>query len=331
MNFDIFNNDAFSLVGLSKAIVDTPFVPGRVGELGIFTNEPIATTSVALERVGTTLSLVSSAPRGSQGKPYTSDKRSVMNVGVVHLPQRASIVADEVQNIRAFGTDSELETAQKVMNKKLAKMRRDIDATLEWQRIGAIKGQILDADGTTVLADMNTLFGLGFQTQSMVLGTAGTNVRDKLVAAKRKVEAALGGLGYSGLRVLCSPAFMDTLCSHSKVEAAYANWSSNEFLRTDHRAGFNFAQVTFEEYRGAVGGNNFITDGDAWMIPEGVPELFTTYFGPADYMETVNTLGLPYYAKQEMMDFNKGIMIEAQSNPISICTRPNAIVKLTVA
>jgi hypothetical protein len=47
-------------------------------------------------------------------------------------------------------------------------------------------------------------------------------------------------------------------------------------------------------------------------------------------METVNTIGIPYYAKQEARRMNKGIDFEAQSNPINLCTRPRAIVKLTL-
>jgi hypothetical protein len=104
---------------------------------------------------------------------------------------------------------------------------------------------------------------------------------------------------------------------------------NGEFLRADNRAGFYFAGVFWEEYRGNVSGQPFVADGTALMIPEGVPDLFVTHFAPADYMETVNTLGLPYYAKQEAMDFGKGIMVEAQSNPISLCTRPAAVVVLS--
>ena len=102
-------------------------------------------------------------------------------------------------------------------------------------------------------------------------------------------------------------------------------------LRNDVRGGFRFGDVFWEEYRGQVGAQKFIADGEAYLIPEGVSDLFVTHYAPADYMETVNTIGLPYYAKQEVMDFNKGIMVETQSNPISLCTRPRAVVKLTVA
>jgi hypothetical protein len=38
---------------------------------------------------------------------------------------------------------------------------------------------------------------------------------------------------------------------------------------------------------------------------------------------------LPYHAKMEPMSMNKGMEGEFQSNPISIVTRPQAIIKLT--
>ncbi|QRQ86254.1 major capsid protein [Cupriavidus oxalaticus] len=330
-HLDIFNNDAFSVASLTKAINDVPHQPTRIGELGLFTEESITTTALSIEKQGTTLSLVPAAQRGAPGKPVTNDKRQLVSINTVHLPQRGAVVADEVQNLRAFGSETELEAVQTLVNKKLAKMRRNIDVTMEYQRIGAIKGQVLDADGTTVLLDLWSTFGVSQQSFPMVLGTDSTKVRLKAVAAKRLVEDALGGLMYRGLRALCSAAFFDALVGHPAVERAYDRWMNGEFLRTDKRAGFEFAGITWEEYRGNVGGNDFIEDGDAHLVPEGVPDLFVTNFAPADYMETVNTNGLPYYAKQEAMGFNKGVELEAQSNPISICTRPRAVVKLTVA
>lgn len=332
MHFDIFNNDAFSVSQLSRAMVDLPHQPQRLSQLGLFSEEGISTTSVSIERIGSSISLVPAGSRGAPGRPMTNDKRNLLSVNTIHLPQRATIVADEVQNLRAFGSETEVETAQNLMNKKLAKMRRDLDTTIEFQRMGALKGQVLDADGTTVILDMFDTFGVSQTSHSLVLGTTGTKVALKVVEAKRKLEAALGGLMYTGLRVLCSATFFDALVGHAAVEKAYDRWMNGEFLRVgDHREGFYFAGVYWEEYRGQVGNQKFIADDEAYMVPDGVSDLFVTHYAPADYMETVNTIGLPYYAKQEVMDFNKGVMVETQSNPISLCTRPQAVVKLLAA
>lgn len=51
-------------------------------------------------------------------------------------------------------------------------------------------------------------------------------------------------------------------------------------------------------------------------------------FAPADYMETVNTQGIPYYSMIEPLPFNKGMAGEAQSNPLHLCTRPRAQILL---
>jgi len=87
----------------------------------------------------------------------------------------------------------------------------------------------------------------------------------------------------------------------------------------------------FEEYAGGIGTHDFIESGFAYAYPEGVQNLFQTRFAPADYMETVNTKGLPYYAKQELMKMNKGVHLESQSNPITFCSLPEAVIEVSAA
>jgi hypothetical protein len=332
MHMDIFNDDAFSVVSLTKAIEDMPSVPGRIGQLGLFTEEAISTTSVSIEKQGNALTLVGSAPRGSAGQTAAREKRQMLTLNCIHLPQYDSVNADEIQNVRAFGSETDVETIQRVTNKRLTRMRRDLDVTLEFQRMGAIKGIVLDSDGTTVLENLHTRFGTTPATKNMILGTAGTNIKQKVVEAKRQMRDALGGLSISGYRAMCSTTFFDALVAHAKVEAAYDRWMNGEFLRSDQtELGFYFAGVFWEEYDGSVGAQEFIAPGTAQMIPEGVPDLFVTHFAPADYMETVNTMGQAYYAKQWAKDGNKGIHIESQSNPIHICTRPQVPITLLAA
>jgi len=45
-------------------------------------------------------------------------------------------------------------------------------------------------------------------------------------------------------------------------------------------------------------------------------DTFATYFAPADFNETVNTLGQPLYAKQEPRKFDRGTDLHTQSNQI---------------
>lgn len=330
-SIDVFNADPFTTVSLSLKMVNLPHMPQRIHELNLFTEEGITTTSAYIEQLGTTLSLVPSAARGSPANATAQDKRKVIPFPSVHLPARGQVLAESIQNIRAFGSESELETVEAVVNKQLVKMRRDIDATIEFHRMGAIKGQVLDSDGTSVLLDLYTAFGVTQQTHNMALTTSTTKVREQIIKAKRKSEDDLGGLMYRSMRAFCSPGFFDAFVGHGAVEAAFDRWNSGEFLRGDVRSGFFHGGVFWEEYRGTVGGVAFIPDGEAYLFPEGVPDMFVSNFAPADYMESANTMGIPYYAKQERMRMDKGIDLEAQSNPLTLNTRPRSVIKLTAS
>ena len=325
----LLNDDAFSLSSLSAAINEQPQVPTRLATLGLFEEEGITTTVVQIERDGDTLALVPTGQRGSSGMVVIGSKRNMIPFNTVHLPQRAAIGADEIQNLRAFGSETELEAIQTVINKRLAKMRRQLDATHEFHRIGAIKGLILDADGKSPVANLLKQFGIEQTMISFELGKDGTEIRIKCADLLDTIEDALGNTPFSGVRVLCGRGFWNRLIVMKSIKDTYLNTAMAAALRGDARDTFDFGGVTFERYRGRVGGIGYVADDEAWAVPEGVPDLFITRFAPADYMETVNTNGLPYYAKQELMDFSKGVEIEAQSNPIHLCTRPKAIIKLT--
>ncbi|WP_431819619.1 major capsid protein [Burkholderia sp. F1] len=324
----LFQDDAFSLSSLSAAINEQPHVPGRIGTLGLFEEDGITTTTIQIERDGDTLALVAAGERGSPAAVVGGSKRSMIPFNTVHLPQRAVIKADEIQNLRAFGSETELEALQTVVNRRLGKMRRQLDATHEFHRVGAIKGAVLDADGKSVLVDLLKYFGIKQTVIAFELDSATTEIRQKCQEVQDAIEDALGATTYTGVRVLCGRNFWNKLIVMRTVKETYLATAMAASLRGDTRDAFDIGGCTFERYRGRVGDIGYVPDDEAYAVPEGVPELFITRFAPADYVEAVNTTGLPYYAKQELMDFGKGVEIEAQSNPIHLCTRPKAIVKL---
>lgn len=328
-SFDIFNDDAFSLQSLTAAIMETPYIPGRLGQLGVFMSEGINTTMLSIEKDKNTLALVPAADRGAPGLVVDGDKRELIPFETLHLPESSTIMADEIAGVRAFGSETEVQSMQAVVARRQAKHRRQMDVTMEHLMIGAVKGQLLDADGSKVLLNIFTRFGLTQTTHTLVLGTSTTKVRGKVMELTDRIEDKLGGVPFSGIRVLCGRNYFKSLIDHGEVSPAWERWNAGEMLRNDPRGGFEFGGAVFEQYRGQVGANKFVGDDEAYAIPMGVPELFITRFAPANYMETVGTNGLPYYSKIEPLRMNKGVEIESQSNPIMLCTRPDAVVKLT--
>lgn len=327
----IFEDEAFSVSSLLTVINEDHILPGQIAAMGLFEEQGVPTTTVQIEKDGTTLALVPAAARGGVGLSVLGDKRSLIPFNTVHLPQPFKILADEIQGIRAVGSQTELQGVQAAVARRVEKARRQLDLTHEYQRIGALGGRVIDADGESVLLDIYQRFGIPRpQAFSMGLGSDTTDVSGKCVDVLDAIEDSLGSVPSTGARALCGKVFWAKLIAHKNVRETYLASEAASALRGDRRQGFSFGGILWERSIGKHAGNAFVADDRARVFPEGVPELFISAFAPADYMETVNTEGLPYYAKLERMPFDKGVIGEAQSNPLHLCTRPLAVRELKV-
>lgn len=329
---DIFNDDAFSLSSLSQTITDIPRVPTQLGDEGLFNEYGINTLSVMIERQGSKIQLVPSAPRGGVPQPGTRSGRKLFPLVATHLPQSDSILADEVQGVRAFGTETEVMAVTTMVNRRLADLKMNLDLTMEYQRVGALKGQVLDANGSDVLWNMYTLFGFTQQTHYFALANAATDVKQKCVLLKRAIQSQLGGKSMSRVRVKCSETFFDALVGHTTVKKAWELWQSGAFARQDQSEGdFEYAGVVFQIYSGGTSAGDFMPTDRGYAYPEGVPNMFQIAYAPANFMETVNTNGLPYYAKQKVNQWETGVDLYTQTNPVTFNSLPEAVIVVSAA
>ncbi len=329
LTLDIFNNEAFRTRELTDAVLGVDYVPNRIGAMGLFEEKGVSNHLIEIEEKNGTLRLLQTQPRGGPAPVAHRSKRNLIPFRIPHIPLEDAVLAEEIQGVRAFGTADQLETVKDKVMERLAEMRQSFEATHEYHRIGAIKGIVYDADGTSVLTNLFTAFGLTQTSVAFALGTTTTDVREKVLTVVRAIETALGGVPYTSVRAFCGKTWFGKLIKHTDVKEAYALWRDGEARRNDPRAGFELAGCTFEEYRGRVNGQDFISDDEAAFYPVGVPGLFKMYYGPADFMETANTPGVAVYAKQERMDLDRGVRLHCQSNPLAICTRPAVLVKGT--
>ena len=255
---DIFGSSAFTMVALTDAINKMPYVPGRIGQLGLFREQGVSTTSVMIEEREGSLNLVETTARGAPAVQNTTNKRKARSLVVPHIALEDTILADEVQNVRAFGSESMLEGVQAVVNQRMSEMATKMDATLEHLRIGAIKGQILDADGSAVIYDLFTEFGVTAHTEiDFDLDNASPApgaVKKKCHDIRRKIEDELGAQPYEHIHAICGADFFDDLITHSEVAKAYDRYLDGAFLRQGQaRGSFEYSGIVFEEYRGRVG------------------------------------------------------------------------------
>ena len=321
----VFESDIFQLESLTAAINNVPYQPRTISGMGLFEEQGVSTLNVWVEEEDGVLYLLDVKSRNSDGTVIEGTKRNGYEFRVPHIPSQATIMADEVQGIRTFGSETESQMIESIVNQRLSVMRNSMDYTMESHRLLAIKGLFKNANN--VDEDLHTKFGVTQQTHAMVLGTDTTKVRTKIDEVLEKIEDGLAGLDFSGVTVLCGKEFFRKLMDHPKVTETYLNYQAAADLRGDTRVQFNFGGVTWVRYRGTSAVQ--VADAEAYAIPMGVQGMFLTRFAPANYMETVNTMGLPYYSKSEAISLDKGVRLEGQTNPLNINTRPAAVVKLT--
>lgn len=321
-------NEAFDdSTELSKLINRSNFNPGTLAKSKIFEESGISTTDAIVEYDYGVVTVLPTAPRGGVAEVHRPGRQEGVKISAVHIPTHATIYADQVQDKRLVGTGG-LDSPERLRTSYLSGMRKNIEVTIESLRFGVIRGKMLDVDGSELL-DLYATFGITQVTKGLDLASSTVMLLNKVIDAQRVSEDALGGETPAGYIALAAPDFMDAL----RANPSYANdlrYAQPSELMKDFRTGITIGDTTFIECRTTPGLPVRIPAGEAFLLPQGIANLFLTHYAPADYVETVNTPGLPIYAKSEELAFGKGYALEAQSNPINFCSRPASIIRLVV-
>lgn len=323
---DPFTGDGFTTTSLTASILALEVPRRRIAELNVFPGKGIATRSVLIEEDTGTLSLIANQPVGAPPNLHAHSTRVARSVAVPHLPIESRVQAEDSQGKRRFGSESELEGPSDVVADHLQRMADSLSATREHLRASGLAGIVLDADGSTVLANFFTLFDVSESTVDFKIGT--DTMLTQLIAVKRLIETAMEGIPFDHVHALASSGWWDAFTGDADTKAAWNRFNEGAFLRTDSRSGFNYGGIIIEEYSHSVGGVPMIAANTVRFFPVGV-NLGQECWAPANFNEAVNTIGLEMYAKQEPTRMGMGIDLHAQSNPLPIFFKPAALVKGT--
>lgn len=327
--------DLYTPAELTSAIEKLPLMPLRLRPL--FAQKSVRTTNVALDINHGRIVLVSNQDRREppQEMAGRGSSRSTKILQCAHLPLADHVSPDDLQDVRGFGTTEPM-TKEYLINDKLTDLKNSLNMTVEFHRLGAIQGRIYDADGQTVLHDLFEVFGVEQKKINLVFPTNDTKfnpIMKGLNEAKRHSQDRLGGIPATRFEALCGSDFFDMLIGHKLVREAYNLWAANlgNFGREDFRSrGFTYAGVTFIEASEVVAGRLMVEKDKAHFYPVG-PDVFMQYNAPANWMETVNTYGQEFYARMDPIPAGRGYDLQAQCNPLTICTYPEALVEITAS
>lgn len=333
---NIFKNDVFSTIDMTTAIDKAPYQPEGLGSLNIFDDKPIRTTALAVEQRQGKLVIIPISDRGEEGTQRVTEKRQARYFECPRLMHSDTIYAQELQNIRAFGTDSELMQVQEEVGRRLngpTGLTKSIEYTWEYHRLAAVQGLLLDADGTVVYNFFNE-FGITQPTEIAFNLSAGTanSMRPLINGIARQMARKAQGAFTANTKVyaLCGDAFYDALVNHPDVIRTFLNWSAAADLRGTQGGAFDafyFGGIYWVNYRGSDDNSTIkIPDDKAKFFPVGAPGVFQRALAPGESFEWVNTPGKPMYVIPIFdRDRNVWWKMEVYSYPLHICTRPEVL------
>ncbi len=343
---DIFSGQPFNTVTLTGIINNTPYTPNFLGSIGLYAADGVRTTSIAIGERNGALQVVGTSPRGSEPEQIDHPVTALRTATAVHIQLEAQVSADEVQSVLASAGDgalAEFQTPEALINERMEGpfgLRARIELTHEYHRLGGIRGVVLDKDGSTELYNWYDFFGItplaDANTNFGTLDVDGSTFEQQCTTLVRDMLVQLDGLPVTTMQpvALCGDNYFDQVWGNKEVKAwrkAQATGRDPDvFSQNRAYKSFTYGGITWVNYRASKDGKVGIGIDEARLFPYAVPGLFQMLFAPPPIMGLTNTKGLPVYALMPPhRQTIRQAVVEAQSNPLTLCVRPRSLRRLT--
>jgi hypothetical protein len=217
----------------------------------------------------------------------------------------------------------------KELVKRLGNIRSLHGQTLEYLRLGALKGVIRDGKGRT-LYDLYSVFQISKKTVDFKLGTAGTSVLDKCEEVIDHILCNLKGETSTGIEAIVSSGFFGNLIQHPKVEKYWLATQQDFALGMLERSClggnwgrvFEISNIMFREYKGTTpvrnAANQIVSEPNVvanmgHAYPVGTRSTACTLWGPAHHVDYVNVAAPEVVVSQEPIKHGGGWELKSQS------------------
>ena len=252
---------------------------------------------------------------------------------VPHYDVQDELKADDFRGKKMFGVNEEF--TRNCINEKLAEKIQtayDCFALLrEFNLFQAINGYIKNGLEETRI-DVYAETGLTRKEFQVDFGkTNDADIYGLTLDVTTYQAGALAGALATGRVAFCSPQFFKKLSMNRHV-VEVNKYQNSEFLRDLHLNGFLYNNVFWILYNEYTVDNGkvypWLANGTAKVVPMGVAGLFDQVNAPADTVQGLLEETKEQYSTFRLNEDETGFKIDAQTNQVTYCTRPETIVTL---
>lgn len=334
LTMDVFNQDAFSAISLSAAVDKLDYIPDTLGAIpGLFVPDPVRTQAIWIEERATGAVILPFSPRGSAPHQNGGDQRKARAFSTQRIGDASRITASELADIRAFGSETELQTLQSEVARRQQKIKQNFQMTFEYHRFNCVTGAVVkDANGDEVYnwaTEFNQSIPAELDFDLDNATPAEGAVRKKCTAVRRSILKGLKGVGTPRTIIgICGDAFWDDLTSHPEVVKTFTGWAAASDLRNNQGnawSTFRYGDIEFVNYRGTDDGTFGVGTDKCKFFPVGAG-IFRWAMSPGERFDHLGTLGQETYsAIVTDKDRNSWADVEVYSYPLPVCTMPGAL------
>ncbi|MEO1187550.1 MAG: major capsid protein [Pseudomonadota bacterium] len=331
-------NFLYTALGLTAAINQIPNVYGLLGDMNVSPGRGLASTTVRVDIQGSEVTVLPAVARGGPSTLHQRVSDKAVLIEIPHFPYMDTITPADIQDFeRVQNGQLASVTVEDELNRRLTETRAPHDQTLEYMRVGALKGLVTDGAGNTLL-DMYSAFDITQVSFDLDLDNANADVIGICSSIYNHITDNLLGESFTEVQIPCSTSAFNRLISHPKVEKYWLNQeqatSLANMVRTESAGTrgrrFAFQNLVFIEYHGKVTKADrttvepLIADQTGHAFAAGMRSGWETFFAPAHDIREVNTIGQHIYVSPKELDHGEGIELKTQSNALSVLKKIDA-------
>jgi hypothetical protein len=340
------------VVDRTESLIVIPNTVGITNALGLFQDDYRTQKNIEIVRSTKRSHILEDRNWDERNQTIAGREHDSLLLKIPHFPLDDAITPNDIDGIVQAGSlaeFAELETVASVRADKMIDMREAHALTLEAARMQMIVSGTAYAPRGTVVTNFYTEFGVT-RTEIDVDFSGAADPRATINTAKKAVRNGLRDGQAGTVRsfvVLCSDSFYMALQQNAFVTDAFKYVDQGQALSVLLGRGGNDVaglDARFEQMSlfgctfinaGAAGYENaagtfvpFIPEGDAYMLPVGVRDLFKTYYAPANRFGTVNRRAQGSYWYEYLNEKDDIIEIMTEQNFLNALLNPAAVVRL---
>lgn len=337
---DIFNQNAWGAIEFQEEVVESAdYKPQLLGSLNIF--EPIYSRSrtIGVAARDKTLTMIPTSANGEAPAEYIPKGGKLRKWDAVRLAKGSTIFAIELAGVLALPFDDQTKEVADEVAERTAGLKDDMELTWEHMRLGAIQGKVVDADGSTVLFNWFTEWGIAEPDEvNFELNLDTTDVRKKCRDIKRAMQKAAKGVWTPSTRVvsLTGDTFFDLLVNHPQIKETKLGTERAPLLENiEGYSAIEIEGITFINYRGTDDGSTIAIGTDkARFFPVGARGAFKVGYAPAnEFKPFLNKRGQEFYGLllEDKSGRDEWDRVEIYSYPLFLPTRPAMLLRAKAA